>query len=92
MGVWIETDLTESDKADLYVTPRVGVWIETDLEGIRRGAAKVTPRVGVWIETGIYNSDGDLYWSLPAWECGLKPIIIEVAGYVRSHSPRGSVD
>ena len=29
VGVWIETDVKNLKKADIYVTPCVGVWIET---------------------------------------------------------------
>ena len=32
VGVWIETDVKNLKKADIYVTPCVGVWIETALD------------------------------------------------------------
>ena len=34
----------------------------------------VTPRVGVWIETLNIDTIRAAVKSLPAWECGLKPL------------------
>ena len=76
----------------LKVTPRAGVWIETRHNPLTRQSQKVTPRAGVWIET-LKNSGNRLFrGSLPARECGLKPVIAPDGRYRLSHSPRGSVD
>ena len=75
------------------VTPRVGVWIET--QGLCRAEfnAGVTPRVGVWIETQAVFVGVSAQSSLPAWECGLKRLLLDITIALNvSHSPRGSVD
>ena len=52
----------------------MGVWIETSNNFVKLLISEVTPHVGVWIETNVHYRQALLPWSLPTWECGLKPI------------------
>ena len=57
----------------------MGVWIEIISSTVLyMGGFPVTPCVGVWIEMDSKTSGVVVVTSLPAWECGVKYILIEV--------------
>ena len=73
------------------VTPCVGVWIET-FDRMPVGSEDfVTPCVGVWIETFNREFNNTLFWSHPAWVCGLKHRIASKRGGRFRHTLRGCI-
>ena len=75
----------------LDVTPCVGVWIETARAWNYRYRLEVTPCVGVWIETFNREFNNTLFWSHPAWVCGLKHRIASKRGGRFRHTLRGCI-
>ena len=75
------TDETEE------VTPCVGVWIETLKHSDCTICEKVTPCVGVWIETPKYTIDIINAKSHPAWVCGLKQGVNDLAATIAGVTP-----
>ena len=76
VGVWIEIDRYLFRPDPVYVTPCVGVWIEIMCGGTYFRIILVTPCVGVWIEIVNDSKPHTSTASLPAWECGLKWVML----------------
>ena len=72
VGVWIDTQMQQSNLVRSQVTPFVGVWIETEQKLEHRQWRLVTPFVGVWIETQETQETQETEESHPSWVCGLK--------------------
>ena len=55
-----------------------GAWIETPFIVSWLSIGAVAPPVGAWIETGLTTRARWAWWmSLPPWERGLKPNVLE---------------
>ncbi|SUA53122.1 Uncharacterised protein [Oligella ureolytica] len=55
-GAWIETELPDVRRVEVYVAPHAGAWIETSAKPVRVITSTVAPHAGAWIETNLVSS------------------------------------